>query len=160
MAQWLKEHDMTADQAYGYFVKRAQESAVAAGRSPVQWEEVWRRFGTSLPKDSVIHAWLSAEAAVNATSHGYRALWSVDGRWYLDGLSVSWSTMWSQDPLAGITDPAQQKLLLGGEGCMWGETVDQSDRSATIWPRAAAIAERLWSYDVLGSNAIEALPRI
>ena len=35
---------------------------------------------------------------------------------------------------------------------MWGETADASEVMATIWPRAAAAAERWWSYDVT-SNA-------
>jgi hexosaminidase len=34
---------------------------------------------------------------------------------------------------------------IGGQGEMWGETVDTSDIEQTVWPRLAAIAEKLWS---------------
>ena len=36
---------------------------------------------------------------------------------------------------------------------MWGETADGSDVQQTIWPRAAAAAERQWSYDVVTNSA-------
>ena len=50
--------------------------------------------------------------------------------------------MYGNEPFEEIDDPSQQELVLGGEGCMWGETVDASDIENTIWPRAAAVGER------------------
>ena len=67
-----------------------------------------------------------------------------DARRYLDQLETTWEQMYVAEPTEGIPEE-NQHLVLGGEGCMWGEKVDASDIQQTIWPRAAAISERLWS---------------
>lgn len=58
----------------------------------------------------------------------------------MDHLDTPWQTFYINEPLTNITKPEQQKLVLGGEVCMWGEKIDASDIEQTIWPRAAAAA--------------------
>jgi hexosaminidase len=53
--------------------------------------------------------------------------------------------MYTNEPTEGLSATSDPALILGGESCMWGESVDPSDLDQTIWPRAAAVAERLWS---------------
>jgi hexosaminidase len=41
--------------------------------------------------------------------------------------------------------PAQQALVLGGEGCIWTEMVTDEMLDGRLWPGAAIVAERFWS---------------
>jgi len=141
----LKATNRTQKDAYYYVVERAHDIVYADGRIPVNWDEVYANFGKSIDPRTIIHVWRNEQFVQNATRDGFRVLVSPDGPWYLDALGTKWQDMYSLEPFSGITSLSQQALILGGESCMWGETVDTSDLFATVWPRAAAVAERLWS---------------
>ncbi|KAJ9454645.1 Beta-hexosaminidase 1 [Diplonema papillatum] len=157
---WLTQQNLTATQAYGYFVNRVSDLVHGLGRSVTGWEEIWNTFGTSLNKSTIIQTWLSGSTvAKQATAAGYRVIYSNSNAWYLDHLDVTWETMYAQEPCTGIDDNLCDTLVLGGGGEMWGETVDTSDIEQTIWPRLAAIAERLWSPRAV-TSVPDATPRM
>ena len=181
VASWMESQGMDEDDTYAYFIARVQAVAHSFGREVIGWEEVreeevrgvlaelrhhansslqiWNHFKTDLDPSTIVHQWLpGSTVGPEVTSAGYRLIWSTDGVWYLDGLDVGWKAMYEAEPTEGI-DEANFDLVLGGEGCMWGETVDTSDIQETIWPRAAAIAERLWSPKDKTSSADDAEDR-
>ncbi|KAI3937974.1 hypothetical protein MKX01_027901 [Papaver californicum] len=141
----LQEHNMTTKDAYQYFVLRAQEIAISKNWTPVNWEETYNSFKGNLNPRTVVHNWLGPGVCPKAAADGFRCIYSNQGVWYLDHLDVPWEDVYKSEPLEGISDASHQKLVLGGEVCMWGEAADSSDVQQTIWPRAAAAAERMWS---------------
>lgn len=56
--------------------------------------------------------------------------------------------------------PEQTRNILGGEACMWSEMVDKRTIESRIWPRAAAIAEKLWSPKELTKNDTDMYRRL
>jgi hexosaminidase len=152
ISAWLSANNMTADDGYAYFVQRVGNIAISQGRRPVQWSEVYDHFKTDLDPATIVHVWKEDTNVTEVVENGYATIVNVgydDQSWYLDNLDVAWDAMYSKDPCSGwfgdVPDDLCESLVLGGHGEMWGETVDASDLAQTVWPRMAAIAERLWS---------------
>ncbi|KAG6760278.1 hypothetical protein POTOM_036785 [Populus tomentosa] len=159
----LLDHNMTTKEAYQYFVLRAQEIAISKGWTPVNWEETFNAFASNLNPRTIVHNWLGGGVCAKAVAKGFRCIFSNQGFWYLDHLDVPWYEVYIAEPLEGINDTSMQELVLGGEVCMWSETADTSVVQQTIWPRAAAAAERLWSNRETissGNITLTALPRL
>lgn len=143
--KWLEKHRMNGSDAYEYFVLRAQKIALSHGYEVINWEETFNNFGSKLSRKTVVHNWLGGGVAPQVVAAGLRCIVSNQDNWYLDHLDATWEQFYMNEPLTDIYKPEQQKLVIGGEVCMWGEHIDASDIEQTIWPRAAAAAERLWT---------------
>jgi hexosaminidase len=106
------------------------------------WDEILR---PDLPKSIVIQSWRGQQSLADAARQGYRGL--LSSGYYLDLNQPTWMH-YGVDPFAdgaaNLSDE-EKKRILGGEACMWSEYVSPENIDSRIWPRAAAIAERLWS---------------
>jgi len=125
-----------------YFTNRVGKILAAHDKKPVGWEEI---LNDGLAPGSVIDAWRgNGRALAAAAKAGYPVILSAG--YYLD-LNLHASDMYLTDPLPANTPltPDEQKLILGGEAPMWAEWVNAETIDSRIWPRAAAVAERLWS---------------
>ncbi|XP_035793612.1 probable beta-hexosaminidase fdl isoform X1 [Anopheles albimanus] len=91
---------------------------------------------------------------------GYNLVISHVDAWYLDCGFGSWRSTgeaacspyrnwqtvykhrpWDEMKLTSL----QMRQILGGEACLWTEQVDESILDSRLWPRASALAERLWT---------------
>ncbi|MDU0371133.1 beta-N-acetylhexosaminidase [Hymenobacter endophyticus] len=107
----------------------------------VGWDEI---LGPGLPAEAVIQSWRGKKGLYDAAKAGHQAI--LSNGYYID-LNLTAASHYAPDPLpedAPLT-PEQQKLILGGEATMWAEFADSVIVDSRIWPRAAAVAERLWS---------------
>jgi len=142
------------DQLYGEYITRTERMLDEMGASPIQWHDVFVASQNEVTnggkafnfvKSAVFQVWeTSGDIIKDVITANYSCIASPDGYWYLDKPASTWDVMYYYDPSVGIpTD--QLKKLLGGEAVMFGEHVDDANLESIIFPRAAAVAERLWS---------------
>ena len=141
--QFMHSHDMKSNQdLQAYFNKRVQAIVSKHGKTMVGWDEI---LHPDLPKSIVVQSWRGQASLAAATKQGYRGLLSYG--YYLD---LMWPAArhYAVDPMgdaAASLTPQEKQLILGGEACMWAEYVSPENVDSRIWPRAAVVAERLWS---------------
>ncbi|GAB3872480.1 hypothetical protein GCM10028824_22920 [Hymenobacter segetis] len=146
---WMQAHKMvkadgkTVDkhQLQTYFNRRVMVLLQKRGKTMIGWDEI---LGPDLPKEAVIQSWRGKKGLNDAAKLGHPVL--LSSGYYLD-LNLTAASSYTTDPLPPDTPltPAEQKLVLGGEAAMWAEYADSVVLDSRIWPRAGAVAERLWS---------------
>jgi hexosaminidase len=155
-----------------YFFDRVRKGVRAHGKTVIGWEEVGR---AAIPDDVVVQTWRSSSAVAKATAQGNRViatcgyyfdkLWPGENHYNVDphdptscGLTHE---QFAEAKAKGLPEalvaedavidpslkmsPAQQALVLGGEGALWTEMVTEEMFDGRLWPGAAVVAERLWS---------------
>jgi hexosaminidase len=112
------------------------------------WEEIMTK---NMSKSAIIHSWKGineglskGSSLVAAAKNGYKTV--LSNGYYLD-LMQNIEDHYLNDPIPKKTvlSLEEKERILGGEATMWSELVTPLTIDSRIWPRTAAIAERLWS---------------
>jgi len=124
-----------------YFNQRLLPILQKYRKQMVGWDEILQ---PGLPTTSLIQSWQGRASLDTAAHRGYSAI--LSSGYYLDHQRTG-EYHYAVDPLPANStlSPEEAGRILGGEACMWAEHVGPETIDSRLWPRAAAIAERLWS---------------
>ncbi|XP_075694371.1 beta-hexosaminidase subunit beta isoform X2 [Rhinoderma darwinii] len=147
--EFMSEHGYGTDyrKLESYYVQKILDIVSKFQKGYMVWQEVFDNHDKLKP-DTVVEVWKESDyqqEMVAVTAAGFQVL--LTAPWYLNRISYGqdWIKAYGVEP-TNFNGTAQQKqLVIGGEACLWGEFVDASNLIPRLWPRASAVAERLWS---------------
>lgn len=121
-----------------YFLQRLNKIAQKYGLKSIVWEEA---FNAKTPKDVIIQPWkpgmMGPSVGIDAIQkNGNEGVLSRG--FYLDTFLPAYYHYENKE----ITQTSPWR---GGEAAIWSEIVDGNVFESRVWPRALAIAERLWT---------------
>lgn len=155
------------------FQRRAFQLVVQANKGQripaILWTNTMTERGVEkfLPKDDyIIQIWTKGKdhSIADVINKGYKTIMSNYDAWYFDCGYAGWVTdgvnwcapykgwqlVYDNSPRQlyrafNDSKPELESNILGGEAAMWTEQVAGPAIQSKLWPRAAALAERLWS---------------
>jgi hexosaminidase len=142
VAEFMKKKGFTTPaELQAYFNQRLEVILKKHDKKMIGWDEI---LDPALPKTIVIQSWRGEASLAEGARQGYQGILSAP--YYLDGQKTS-AQMFLADPVPSDTTltAEQQKLILGGEVCMWAEQLNPETVDSRVWPRTMAVAERFWS---------------
>ncbi|MBS7254858.1 beta-N-acetylhexosaminidase [Flavobacterium branchiicola] len=147
--EFKKKNNLTTNhELQTYFTMQLVPMLKKHGKQLMGWEEILTK---NMSKDAIIHSWrgpnegvVAGQSLVDAVKKGYKTV--LSNGYYID-LMYPVESHYLNDPMPkGATLSAEEKArILGGEATMWTELASSTTIDSRVWPRTAAIAERLWS---------------
>ncbi|XP_006009380.1 beta-hexosaminidase subunit beta isoform X2 [Latimeria chalumnae] len=163
VTKFMTEHGLGKDyrKLESFYIQRLLDIVSSLNKGYMIWQEVFDNK-VKIKPETVVGVWIAStyrEELKKVTSAGFTAILSAP--WYLDYISYGqdWQKYYRVEPLAFNGTDAQKRLVIGGEACLWGEYVDATNLTPRLWPRASAVAERLWSSETV-TNIGDAYSRL
>ena len=146
-------------QLQSWFVQRIERFLSSRGRRLIGWDEI---LEGGLAPNAAVMSWRGTEGGIAAAKAGHDVVMSPSSHTYLDSYQtelrekepgeplainnfVPLARVYAFDPLAGLA-PEHHARVLGAQGQLWSEYIpDERDLQHKAWPRAAALAEVVWT---------------
>ncbi|CAF2127840.1 unnamed protein product [Rotaria magnacalcarata] len=132
---------------------------------PIVWQDIWDEK-VELPPGTIVQIWKgTSDDGISdewvpylneIAGQGYNVI--LSSPWYINYINnghyrtnttivnLEFFKYYEVEPLRDFSGSDDAKIrILGGEACLWGEFVDGTNLLARLWPKTAAVAERLWS---------------
>jgi hexosaminidase len=140
----------------GWFTARIEKFLAAHGRRLIGWDEI---LEGGVPPRATVMSWRGTKGGIEAAEGGHDVVMSPSPPMYFDHVQssrhdeppgrpdvVSLADVYAYEAAAQELDAAQAKHVLGAQANLWTEYMDTPQRlEHAAFPRAAALAEALWS---------------
>ncbi|MCL1933200.1 MAG: beta-N-acetylhexosaminidase [Candidatus Azobacteroides sp.] len=145
------EHELQS-----YFIKRIEKFVESKGRRIIGWDEI---LEGGLAPNATVMSWRGEAGGIEAAKQNHDVIMAPNNYFYLDyyqadpktqplaigGFVPLWKT-YSYNPMPASLTAAEAKHILGVQGNIWTEYIQDSDYAEYMaFPRGAAVAEIGWS---------------
>jgi hexosaminidase len=171
---WMKEHDMSEfSDLFNYYVQ-TQKTVRPKGKGSVYWTSPDTEF-LEFTSDDIIQYWGNStelEAHMDNYPKNRYILSNADALYFDCGYGNyfgasswclpyhTWLMVYQWEPSAWIEE-GQMSQILGAEAAQWSELNDDSTVLNRIFPRAAALGERVWSpFNNVYNNTLSVFERL
>ena len=141
---------------HSWFIRQMDEFLASRGRQLIGWDEILQG---GLAPGAVVMSWRGEEGGTTAARAGHDVVMAPTSHTYFDyyqgpaekepkaiGGFVPLEKVFRYEPIPPALDADQARHVLGGQGQLWGEYMATPEhRMYMTYPRAAALAEVLWS---------------
>ncbi len=138
------------EQLQTWFMGEIEKEIRNHGRKMMGWDEILE--GTPA-KDITVCGWTSQKASIRSAREGHPTIVAPITNFYFSNPRInkiegipSIQRVYDLDPCFDQLTPAEQKNIIGAEGCIWTEWVKDAEKMEwEMLPRLAALSEVQWT---------------
>lgn len=147
--QELPKHSKE-EQLQTWFMGEIEKLIRDRGRKMMGWDEI---LAGTPSKDITVCGWTSVNASIRSAREGHPTIVAPITNFYFSNPRInkiegipSIQRVYGLEPCSDKLTPAEQKNIIGAEGCIWTEWVKDAEKLEwELLPRLAALSEVQWT---------------